>query len=591
MPFNSDNNIGKISFSQEQLKNFFVEKLDLEDSPLFKDIDVEKVDFQELYDVVMSSGIVSDEKMQELNDEIAVYSESTDSETQIDGIRDEYLIEQLSKSMDLDGDGILSSDEFSSLYKKVNNSAQISFDYNTSALEKALGEIGIKFDKFNLGGLKFLQNQFAKLQDNMMPNDSSTSMDIGDFFSVDDIKNVSQTLTASEALSSLAPDMPVGDTGKTVGDIQNEILSKQAQITTLNQSTNAAIMSQQGVYDEALASQQENIKIFADAKAQYEYQSQSLDMQIEEQDTEITDQKGVIKDQEGIISEKESAIDDAESNIEDLEKQKDSTLNPIQRAKLEEQIKQLEDKIVELEDDIKEAEEKKSEAEDALNAAEKAKADYEAQQISLDSEFASNYSDEKLSAILTPINKVMSDAMANIENLESTRETELATIQAEISVLQLQLEGVEVAEQVKTDLGNNDIFQYNEEAGRKLAESAIESVDEETGHMGAVNSALEQNYGTSLASLNNPLEIKEALRGNTKGYESIAQQFKEVSITKDELSNLPMGAIVVWDNGESVDNKSATSAEDLNEHVMMSLGDGKSPEMQEDAEYTVFIPV
>ena len=105
MPFNSDNNIGKISFSQEQLKNFFVEKLDLEDSPLFKDIDVEKVDFQELYDVVMSSGIVSDEKMQELNDEIAVYSESTDSETQIDGIRDEYLIEQLSKSMDLDGDG------------------------------------------------------------------------------------------------------------------------------------------------------------------------------------------------------------------------------------------------------------------------------------------------------------------------------------------------------------------------------------------------------------------------------------------------------------------------------------------------------
>ena len=266
-------------------------------------------------------------------------------------------------------------------------------------------------------------------------------------------------------------------------------------------------------------------------------------------------------------------------------------MNPIQRAKLEEQIKQLEDKIVELEDDIKEAEEKKSEAEDALNTAEKAKADYEAQLISLDSEFASNYSDEKLSAILTPINKVMSDAMANIENLESARETELSSIQAEISVLQLQLEGVEVAEKVKTDLGNNEIFQYNEEAGRKLAESAIASVDEKKDNIGAVNAALEQNYGTSLSSLNNPLEIKEALRGNTKGYESVSKQFKEVSVTKDELSNLPAGAIIVWDNGESVDNKSATSAEDLNEHVMMSLGDGKSPEMQEDAEYTVFIPV
>jgi hypothetical protein len=72
MAFNSDNNIGKISFSQEQLKNFFVEKLDLEDSALFKDIDVEKVDFQELYDIVMSRGIVSDEQMLELNEELAI---------------------------------------------------------------------------------------------------------------------------------------------------------------------------------------------------------------------------------------------------------------------------------------------------------------------------------------------------------------------------------------------------------------------------------------------------------------------------------------------------------------------------------------
>ncbi len=591
MPFNSDNNIGKLSFSQEQLKNFFVQKLDLEDSSLFKGLDIENVDFQELYDVVMSSGIVSDEQMQELNEEISALSENPDGEMQIDSIRDEYLIEQLSRTMDKDGDGVLSSDEFSSLYKQVGSSARVSLEYDLSDLEKALNDIGIKFDKFGFGGLKFLQDQFSKMKDSILPNDSSSNTNIDTFLSVEDIKEMSLMLSSSDSVNSLSADMLVGDTGKTVGDIQTEILSKQAEIANVNQETNAAIVSQQSVYDDALASKQENIKIFEDAKNQYDYQSQNLSFQIDEQDGIISEQKGVIKDQDNVISDKKSAITDTESSIEELESKKDLTLDPIKKLKIEEQIRDLEEKLQDLKDELQAAENKKSEAEDALNGAEKLKSDYEAQQVTLDSEFSSNYSDEKLSSILAPIDKIMSETSANIENLEATRDAQLSSIQAEILVLQLQLEGVEMAEQAKISLGNNEIFEYNEDAGRKLAEAAIASVDDQTDKMGSINSSLEKNYGTSFAALNNPLEIKEALRGNTQGYEGISQHFKEVSVSKDELSKLPMGAIVVWDSGETVDNKSATSAEDINDNIMMSLGDGKSPEMQEDAEYTVFIPV
>ncbi len=592
MPFNSNSNIGKISFSQEQLKNFFVEKLDLTDSSLFNGIDIENVDFQELYDVVMTSGMISDSKIQELNEELATFSDGVDGETKIDGIRDEYLIEQLSKSMDLDGDGVLSSDEFSSLYVKVENSLDVPLEYDVSDLEKALGDVGIKFDKLGLGGLKFLQAQLGKIQDTVMSNsDISSNVNIDTFLSVDDIQEVSQMLTSSDTAFSLSPDMLVGDTGKTVGDIQTEILSKQAEITDINQTTNAAIAAQQNIYDDAFASKQDNIQIFADAKAQYDYQSDALSFQIDEQSDTIAEQRGIIKDQDDIISDKKTAISDTESDIDELESKKDSTLDPIKKMEIQSRIDDLEEKLIDLKEQLQSAENKKSAAEDALSDAESAKSGLEAQQVSLDSEYNSNYSDEKLSSILAPIEKIMTDASISIDNLEETRNSQLLSVQSEILVLQLQLEGVEMAEQAKTSLGNNEIFQYNEDAGRKLAEAAMESVDEESGQMNAVTKSLQENYGASFASLNSPLEIKEALRGNTQGYEGISQHFKEMSVTKDELSNLPMGAIIVWDNGESVDNKSATSAEDLNDNIMMSLGDGKTPEMAEDLEYTVFIPV
>lgn len=588
MAVNGDNNINNVSFSQEQLKNFFVEKLDLEDSPLFENMNIESVDFQELYETVTSSGMISDAQIQALNEQISDYTEG--DELVDDGVNDKYFIQQFSNALDSNGDGVLSSEEFGSLYKKVEGSGKIDLSYTIDSLKDALSDIGIKFSDFKFGNLDFIQEQLNVLSKSMT-SDSAGSLATGDFFNVDEIKNISQMLTSLGENFEMSPDMLSQMSGKSVGDIQSEILTKQSQIETIMRNTNDAIVAQQSILDEALASEQANIKIFDDAKAQFESQAQSIDMEIANQADEIDNQKEIIKDKEDVISKKENAISDAESDIEDLEKQKDETINPVKKLEIEAKIKELEDKIVELEDEIKNAEKAKAEAENALSEAEKTKADFESQKLSLEAEYNENYSDEKLSEILSPIQKTKSEAISNIENLKASNEAEVELVELEISLLQVQLDAVEKAEVVKTELGSNEFFEYNEEAGRKLAESAIQNVDEETGKFGQVNTSLEQNYGSSLSSLDTPLEIKEALRGNVQGYEDISQHFKEVAVTKDELSNLPMGAIVVWDSGESVNGESATSAQDLNNNVMMSLGDGTSPQIEEDVEYTVFIPV
>ena len=586
MPFNSDNNIGKISFSQEQLKNFFVEKLDLEDSPLFQDINIDNVNFQELYETVTSSGMISDAQLQALNEQLANYSE-----TETDVESDKYLIEQFASALDANGDGVLSSDEFGSLYRQVDNSVKIGSNYSISSLKDALSEIGIKFGQFKFGSLDYLQEQLSSISKSISSLDSTSNLLSGDMFDVDEIKNISQMLTSFGENFEMSPDMLLQNSGKSVGDIQSEILTKQTQIDAINRDSSAAILIQQSVLDDAIASEEANIKIFDDAKAQFESQVQSLDMEISNQSDEIDNQKDTISDKEELIEKNTTAIADAEASIEDLETQKDKTINPAEKIEIEEKIAELEDTIIELEDSIKTAEKEKSDAEKALADAEKAKEDLESQKITLESEYNTNYSEEKLSAILSPIQKAKNDALLSIENLKASQEAEVELIELEIALLQVQLDAVEKAEVLKTQLGNNQFFEYNEEAGRMLAESATENVDEETSKFGQVNASLQKNYGNSLATLDTPLEIKEALRGNVQGYEDISQHFKEVIVTKDELSNLPMGAIVVWDSGESVNGDSATASQDINNNIVMSLGDGSSPEMDEESEYTVFIPV
>ena len=586
MPFNSDNNIGKISFSQEQLKNFFVEKLDLEDYPLFQDINIDNVNFQELYETVTSSGMISDAQLQALNEQLANYSE-----TETDVESDKYLIEQFASALDANGDGVLSSDEFGSLYRQVDNSVKIGSNYSISSLKDALSEIGIKFGQFKFGSLDYLQEQLSSISKSISSLDGTSNLLSGDMFDVDEIKNISQMLTSFGENFEMSPDMLLQNSGKSVGDIQSEILTKQTQIDAINRDSSAAILIQQSVLDDAIASEEANIKIFDDAKAQFESQVQSLDMEISNQSDEIDNQKDTISDKEELIEKNTTAIADAEASIEDLETQKDKTINPAEKIEIEEKIAELEDTIIELEDSIKTAEKEKSDAEKALADAEKAKEDLESQKITLESEYNTNYSEEKLSAILSPIQKAKNDALLSIENLKASQEAEVELIELEIALLQVQLDAVEKAEVLKTQLGNNQFFEYNEEAGRMLAESATENVDEETSNFGQVNASLQKNYGNSLATLDTPLEIKEALRGNVQGYEDISQHFKEVIVTKDELSSLPMGAIVVWDSGESVNGDSATASQDINNNIVMSLGDGSSPEMDEESEYTVFIPV
>lgn len=124
---------------------------------------------------------------------------------------------------------------------------------------------------------------------------------------------------------------------------------------------------------------------------------------------------------------------------------------------------------------------------------------------------------------------------------------------------------------------------YNAQAGQKIAQSA-HTVDGTTGWcLKGVNDSLQRIYGKRLSYNSAYQAIPELQSGQGMG-----EHFREVSVSRDELSSLPAGAIVVWEASPGHEHG----------HISIALGDGRessdhitSQMTSRDANFHVFIPV
>lgn len=163
----------------------------------------------------------------------------------------------------------------------------------------------------------------------------------------------------------------------------------------------------------------------------------------------------------------------------------------------------------------------------------------------------------------------------------------------------------ETISSMSTSQGTKNYPSYSSTAGEKLAQAA-HTVDGTTSYcLRGVKKSLKTAYGMTLEGLGEAWQAADALRGkpvNVGGkmvtFKTLASKFTEVTgISRDQLKNLPAGAIVVWNNNLNGGGKNVSENGKKYGHISIALGNGKESSdhiqnqiVNRDAEYTVFLP-
>ena len=321
--------------------------------------------------------------------------------------------------------------------------------------------------------------------------------------------------------------------------------------------------------DSLIQQNQEKLNELGEQYSAKQDEINECDNKISEYTTKITEAKSEKHGYEGTLSNLEGELSTLSTNTGDEEK---DAANAQRKSEIESQIQELKEKIAQLEEQIEEYETQKQE------------------QINLKAQ-----KQEELQAIQDEIDEqepTLSEQLQTIQDeikeIETQRDEQVSAIDAEIEAKRDEALGYQKELGERTgQLQSSSLGAYNKEMGEMLAENALDVAGTTGWCLRGVNNSLEDTYGQRL-SFNAAYQAIPALQGKVAGYEDLAAQFQEVEVSRDELSSLPAGAIVVWDRSEGHEYG----------HISIALGDGRESSdhittqmTNRDAKYHVFIPV
>ena len=134
---------------------------------------------------------------------------------------------------------------------------------------------------------------------------------------------------------------------------------------------------------------------------------------------------------------------------------------------------------------------------------------------------------------------------------------------------------------------------YNAQKGKSLAQAGYSTIGSKGYCLRGVNNTLMRVFGQRI-NRGSAYQAAEVLASN-KG---IGAHFREVQVSRRELSRLPAGAIVVWNNNARGGGSNVTRAGKVHGHISIALGNGMESSdhisnqiVNRDAQFRVFLPV
>lgn len=367
---------------------------------------------------------------------------------------------------------------------------------------------------------------------------------------------------------------------------EGDLSTKKGELETAKNDTTPDEKFEE--YKDALA------KIDEDKAEQLETYKNQIDT-INQLDQQITEQTQIKEDAENAISNAETQISDIDGSIAQLQSAIDSADEDTDTSGLEAQKSALERQKAEILDEKEKAEGARDDAQDAIDELEAEKAKLPPlEEVMADL--------QKLEADISENHPEVQAAMDAYHEAEDAKNDKIETLNGQISELETHIQEVRgkytealKAENEKdtTKAINKATMKYDEAAGKKLADAA-HNVRGTVGYcMGGVDDTFQAVYG-SRTGCGSAYMAADILASD----EGLGANFVEVEVDRSELSSLPAGAVVVWNNNANGGGSNVSQAGKIHGHISIALGDGRessdhiqSQIVNRDATFRVFYPV
>ncbi len=405
--------------------------------------------------------------------------------------------------------------------------------------------------------------------------------------------------------------------GKTLQQLQDMLPTREGRVESAQDAVDEAIDAVNNneakeALDEAFNNYVEFLEQIEEEDAKFAEQIKDKNGEIEESQAKIDDYDKQLADCAIKESELESTISDADASIAELNGTKDSLNAAISSAESDEEKNALKGRLSNIEDAIKAQEDKKQQAEDELKVLQEETVPEIEENKQKETEHLATLEgelEELMAAAeeeypeLAEYRTAYDEAKVAYEEEKITAQENLDTAYENLATAQIELNelnsAISVAETKEVQKANNATLEpeYDEEEGQRLVDTAHAMLDKygETHGLCAtgVHRTIQMAYGISMGG--------NGCDWDTNMEKLVAEgMFKEVTgdyATSADLTNLPAGAVVCWENTGGTNGGGA-------QYGHVCIADGKGGEISDhyqtniyqsvggrSDQYRVFIPV
>ncbi len=476
-------------------------------------------------------------------------------------------IKDIQEAADINGDGEISADELESLVKEMAAADGDNTNLTLADIDKMIEQMDIDLNNIAEDSI----NEAVKeLEEAEKAEEAKAAEQPQNTQATQGTSGGSSAGRSSGATGS-KPSQPA-QKAETAEEIRQQISDKNAEISEVEADAEAQIEEQEKQKQEAM----KKAGVSEEEYEAYKEEENKIEGQIKDKETLISNKEDAIRDKDSTIESNENSIESLEAQIsanESKRKSSDEEGASERNAEIDQKNGALQDQI-----DAKKEENRKLEEDKERLEGEKAQLETDKEQLETDKQnlltqtLKSSEGAQQRGGYVQSLQIQKYDE--EIAKIRADKQEKISGIKEEIKSLEVKLKDVEAKEELEKVLGDNKVKSGLGLTGEELVDVARQMLDKYGSSTGYCATGVSRTFAMAYG-LN--------LHGNGCDWDTnmdnlVAQgAFEEITgdyPTEADLSNLPAGAVICWENTGGTNGGGA-------QYGHVTIADGKGGEISD----------